>query len=131
MNPSVAEVAHSDPTLRRTGNFARQWGYGGQLVGNVHAYRATNPKKLLSAEDPVGPENDRALASMASRAEIIVLAYGKPPAKRLRGRGVEVVTNLRAAGAKLCALRISKDGVTPKHPLYLTGDLRPVPYEIT
>jgi len=42
MNPSVACTEFSDPTLRKTGKFARSWGYGGQLVGNVHAYRATD-----------------------------------------------------------------------------------------
>ena len=37
MNPSVAGVEHADPTLIKTGKYARAWGYGGQLVGNVHA----------------------------------------------------------------------------------------------
>ena len=57
MNPSVACIDHSDPTLRRTGKFARSWGYGGQLVGNVHACRATSKKRLLEVADPIGPEN--------------------------------------------------------------------------
>jgi len=69
MNPSVACLDHSDPTLRRTGNFARAWGYGGQLVGNVHAYRATNKNVLLTVDDPVGPDNDQAILAMANRAQ--------------------------------------------------------------
>ena len=35
MNPSVAGPEHADPTLIKTGKYARAWGYGGQLVGNV------------------------------------------------------------------------------------------------
>jgi len=42
MNPSVACIDYADPTLIRTRKFARSWGCGGQLVANVHAYRATD-----------------------------------------------------------------------------------------
>lgn len=66
MNPSVACVDYSDPTLRKTGTFARAWGYGGQLVGNVHAYRATDKRRLLELNDPVGPKNDRMILEMAA-----------------------------------------------------------------
>jgi hypothetical protein len=74
MNPSVACVDHADPTLRKTGSFSRRWGYGGQLVGNVHAYRATDKMRLLEVEDPVGPENDQMIASMAEEASMVILA---------------------------------------------------------
>ena len=65
MNPSVACTDYSDPTLRKTGRFARTWGYGGQLVANVHAYRATDKSRLLEVPDPVGPKNDRMILEMA------------------------------------------------------------------
>jgi hypothetical protein len=42
MNPSVACEDYSDPTLRKTGKFSRTWGYGGQLIGNLYAYHATD-----------------------------------------------------------------------------------------
>ncbi len=125
MNPSVACEDYSDPTLRKTGNFARSWGYGGQLVGNVHAYRATAKERLLEVDDPVGPENDRMIPKMAARAKTVVLAYGQPP-KALRQRGAEVVS-LLSKHRGLCHLRLAKDG-TPVHPLYLPADLRPRPY---
>jgi hypothetical protein len=124
MNPSVASLEHADPTLIRTGQFARAWGYGGQLVGNVHSYRATDKQRLLEIDDPVGPGNDAALVRMAKRAGIVMLAYGQPP-KPLRPRSLEVVTMLHKAGADLHHLRLSKDG-SPYHPLYLPGDLTPV-----
>ena len=85
MNPSVACLDHADPTLRKTGNFARIWGYGGQWVGNVHAYRSTNKNRLLEVEDPVGPDNDRLILERAEQAQTVVLAYGQPP-KQLRAR---------------------------------------------
>jgi len=127
MNPSVACLDHADPTLRKTGNFARIWGYGGQWVGNVHAYRSTNKNRLLEVDDPVGPDNDRRILEMAEQAQTVVLAYGQPP-KQLRSRGAQVVDLLRHH-PQLCHLRLAKDG-TPVHPLYLPFSLRPQPHRV-
>ncbi|QDU86658.1 hypothetical protein Pla175_00080 [Pirellulimonas nuda] len=126
MNPSVACLDYSDPTLRRTGGYARAWGYGGQLVGNVHAYRATDKQRLLEVADPVGPGNDKAMLRMAAKAKTVVLAYGQPP-KALRGRG-EQVAELLKRHPGLCYLRLAKDG-TPMHPLYQRRDLVPQRYQ--
>ncbi len=128
MNPSVACVEYRDPTLRKTGAFSRSWGYGGQLVANVHAYRATNKYNLLDVDDPVGPENDRAILEMAQKAEQIILAFGQPP-RGLRHRGQEVI-KLLAHHPKVSYLRLAKDGKTPFHPLYLRADTVPQPYNL-
>ncbi len=125
MNPSVACIDYSDPTLRRTGNFARSWGCGGQLVANVHAYRATDKNRLLEVKDPVGPKNDEMILKMANEAKTIVLAFGQPP-KMLRSRGQDLI-NLLQHHAGLSYLRLSQDG-TPSHPLYLPSTLTPQPY---
>lgn len=127
MNPSVACLDHADPTLRKTGNFARIWGYGGQWVGNVHAYRSTNKNRLLEVDDPVGPDNDRLILEMSEQAQTVVLAYGQPP-KQLRSRGAQVVALLRHH-PHLCHLRLAQDG-TPVHPLYLPFSLRPQPHHV-
>jgi hypothetical protein len=127
MNPSVACTDHSDPTLHKTGKFARAWGYGGQLVGNVHAYRATDKSRLLEVADPVGPKNDLMIQEMAVQAKTVVLAYGQPP-KALRSRDREVVAMLRNHPG-LCHLRLAQDG-TPVHPLYLPSSLCPKPHRV-
>jgi hypothetical protein len=124
MNPSVACTDYADPTLRKTGKFSRSWGYGGQVVGNVHAYRATDKNRLLEVTDPVGPDNDRHILTMAAEAKTVVLAYGQPP-KALRRRGDEVMALLRHHPG-IRYLRLSQDG-TPVHPLYLPESLRPLP----
>lgn len=127
MNPSAACADYSDPTLRKTGKFSRSWGYGGQFVGNVHAYRATDKNRLLEVADPVGPENDRMILEMAAQAEAVVLAYGQPP-NALRQRGHEIVALLSQHPA-LCHLRLAKDG-TPVHPRYLPEALVPQPHRV-
>ena len=126
MNPSVACLDYSDPTLRKTGKYSRFWGFGGQLIGNVHAYRATDKTRLLAVPNPVGPENDESIQAMASRAKTVVLAYGAPP-KKLKQRGPEVV-KLLSKHPGLYFLKLAKDGITPVHPLYLPAGLRPQPY---
>ncbi|CAN7475014.1 DUF1643 domain-containing protein [Acidovorax sp. LjRoot118] len=125
MNPSVASIAHADPTLIKTGKFARALGYGGQLVGNVHAYPVADSKLLVEPKDPVGPGNDAALLTMVGRAEAVVLAYGLPP-KPLRPRA-QAVVKLLGEKSRLQILRLTADG-TPGHPLYLPSHLRPMDY---
>lgn len=125
MNPSVAGRVHADPTLIKTGKYARAWGYGGQLVGNVHAYRVTDSNLLVEAEDPVGPKNDTTLLDMAREAEIVVLAYGLLPIP-LRPRAATVVEMLRGK-FPLKYLQLTKSG-TPRHPLYLNKELRPLDF---
>ncbi|GAG83595.1 unnamed protein product, partial [marine sediment metagenome] len=34
------------------------WNYGGMYMGNLFAYRATKPKDMMMAIDPVGLAND-------------------------------------------------------------------------
>lgn len=122
MNPSIADLAFRDPTLQRTGDFARDWGYGGQLVGNVHAYRATYKKELPKVDDPIGPDNDSSILRMADRAALVVFAFGKPPRKRLRDRGHKVV-RLLSEHKNLSCLYLLADQETPKHPLGTKKDL--------
>lgn len=127
MNPSTADLSYDDPTIYKVRRYAEDWGFGTLLVGNVFAYRATDQKRLLEAADPVGPENNVHLLAMAARASLILMAYGTPrPA--LRSRGPKVASLLAGEHArKLHVLELSKFGV-PKHPLYLKGNLKPIPW---
>lgn len=115
-----------DPTVAKAQRYARSWGYGSAIVVNTFAYRATDQKRLLEIEDPIGPENDRWISHYAKTANIIVFAYGKPH-KKLRQRGPTVAHMLceKGHGHKLYALELALDG-TPKHPLYLKGSLQPI-----
>jgi hypothetical protein len=124
MNPSTADLEVDDPTVAKCGRLARRWGYGGVMVGNTFAYRATVQSRLAEVPDPIGPENDRHLLDMAREAAKTIFAYGTPKHKMLRARGPAVVRMIRSEGIETHVLRLSKDGV-PYHPLYLSENLVP------
>jgi hypothetical protein len=117
LNPSTADDAVDDPTIRRCVGFTRGWGYDAITVVNLYALRATDPDILRGAADPVGPDNDHTLSAHASAAVgLKVAAWGAHPlaagrARHLLARGV-----LPAAG--LACLGVTAAG-QPRHPLYV------------
>ena len=61
LNPSTADEKTDDPTIRRCMGFARSWGFNGIWMINAFAFRATKPKDMKAAIDPIGPDNDYAI----------------------------------------------------------------------
>ena len=86
---------------------------------NLFAFRATQPKDMMRAPDPVGPRNDCVLKERAGSAGIIVAAWGAHG--EFKGRA----TYVRALLPQLHYLRLTKGG-HPGHPLYLPAKLMPV-----
>jgi hypothetical protein len=111
LNPSTADAAQLDPTLRRCVSFAKREGYGGMLILNLYAFRTPYPKVMKAAIDPVGPDNDRVLAAATGT---VVAAWGTnaDPAR---------VTHVVALLPRLYSLGVTKDG-HPPHPLRLPGN---------
>jgi hypothetical protein len=46
LNPSTACGVSDDLTTIRCINFAKKWGYGGIMIGNIYPFRAKRPKAL-------------------------------------------------------------------------------------
>jgi hypothetical protein len=125
LNPSTADADHDDPTIRRCIRFARDWHYSGLYVVNLYAYRATSPRDLWLADDPVGPENDRILTEFVMRSELVVAAWGAhAPADRV----AELADLFRRR--PIHALGLTKSGA-PRHPLYLPASARPIRWSFT
>lgn len=120
LNPSTADERQDDPTIRRCIAYAKRWGYGGLLIGNIFAFRSTDPKGLYATPDPVGPDNDFWLDKIARQADRVVCGWGVHGAHM--GRGERVLWWLRRY--KPMALKITAEG-HPGHPLYLRADLEP------
>jgi hypothetical protein len=123
LNPSTADANEDDPTIRRCMAYARAWGHGGIVVRNLYALRSTDPKVLKTHPNPVGPDNARHLLRCAGEP-YTVCAWGNnaDPHDVAWYIGMFI-----APMADLRALAVTKAG-QPSHPLYLKGDLRPVPW---
>jgi hypothetical protein len=122
LNPSTADERSDDPTIRRCIGFARDWGYGGVEIVNLFALRATDPRELRRAGDPIGRRNDAYLIEAAQRAAAVVIAWGIHGALRSRGAAGLALLSPRA---RLLALGWTRVG-EPRHPLYLRRDVRPI-----
>jgi len=129
LNPSTADERILDPTVRRCVGYSYLWGYNHMQVCNIFALRATDPKKLYAAEDPIGPLNDDYLAWAAEGTlkggGLVMAGWGTHG--KLNGRSKHVIRLLSEVG-DLHALSMTKAG-HPGHPLYLGKNLRPTKVE--
>ena len=119
LNPSTADAEQDDPTIRRCIGFAKREGYGGIIVVNLFAFRATSPKVMQSAAFPFGPDNHWHLSEVAKAAKLydvpIICAWGS------NARGDTVMQIFREAGTRTVCFGKTKDG-SPRHPLYVRAD---------
>lgn len=78
LNPSTADADIDDPTIKRCMEFSRRWGYGAMWVGNLYAYRSTDPAGLWAfpASDRIGPWNAHYLYKMATHSAKVICAWG-------------------------------------------------------
>lgn len=118
LNPSTATETALDPTVRRCIDYAKRWGYGGLVVGNIFALRSTDPKMLYDVDDPIGPDNDEQLMKIIKSCGKVIVAYGKHGA--LHDRGAAVLSMIREFKTPM-ALKLNGDG-SPAHPLYQKKD---------
>ena len=131
LNPSTADGVEDDLTTIRCMNFAKKWGYGGIMIGNIYPFRAKRPKDLRKWIKGYGDlynfneceDNKNHVYDMAQQADMIVCAWGC----NYKGGIPEWVDNL----GRLHYLELCGDGVTPKHPLgNLSKDLVPIKYKL-
>ena len=110
LNPSTADEQQLDPTLKRCLAFAKRERCGGMVILNLYAFRATDPKEMRAAADPVGPDNDCILAAASG---IVVAGWGNHAEPERVAHVVALLPPLRALGINV--------GGQPTHPLYVHG----------
>ena len=126
LNPSTADADNNDLTTIRCINFAKKWGYGGIMIGNIYPFRAKRPKDLRKWLKDGGTYqffNRDAVHQMAEQADLIVCAWGC----NYKGG----IPNWMEELGDLHYLELCDDGITPKHPLgNLSKDLVPINYKL-
>jgi len=129
LNPSTACGVTDDLTTRRCINFAKKWGYGGLMIGNIYPFRAKRPKDLRKWTNNCGYEEYKVLfenrthvQGMMNQCDLTVCAWG--------GNHPGVPEMLEYT-SDLHYLELCDDGITPKHPLgNLSKDLVPKQYNL-
>ncbi len=117
LNPSTADAEIDDATIRSCMRLSKNWGYGSLEVVNLFAWRATNPKELAKANDPVGrPKNDRVIDAAIRRCDIAICAWGAHAMATVRGQSALNLIWLSRPAAYCLGTTKSK---APKHPLYI------------
>jgi hypothetical protein len=116
LNPSTADAEVDDPTIRKCIGFSRLWGFGALEVVNLFAYRATSPKALPLAKDPVGPDNAAFIRDAIDNADKVVAAWGADVMAREGSAPFACIVWARST--PVYHLGLTKAGA-PRHPLYL------------
>lgn len=121
LNPSTADAEQDDPTIRRCVDFALRNDHYRIEVVNLFALRATNPRELRRAPDPIGPDNDERIQDAATAASIVVCAWGAHGKYLSRGIAVRRLLHALIPWDRLMCFGVTSNG-QPKHPLYLKAD---------
>lgn len=117
LNPSTADHTVDDNTIKKLIRMAKLNNFGGIMMVNLFAYRSTDPKGMLEADDPVGPHNMFYLGSVFHNAHTILCAWGKDGVHKGQDEDIMLMLDHVGERTKVCCLGINKNG-TPKHPLY-------------
>jgi hypothetical protein len=130
LNPSRADGRRDDATLRRLVGFAGSWGYGALEVLNLFSRISPSPAVLRRAADPVGADTDawirRQLAAHPQAP--LWLGWGNQGAWRGRDRAVLALLDRWGASCRpVCCVGRTAAG-QPRHPLYLSATLQPLPW---
>jgi hypothetical protein len=123
LNPSTADAAKDDATIRRCIGFAKREGYKRLEVVNLFAYRTHSPKKLAAAPDPLGPMNDIHVNVAVRGAALVICAWGASKHANSGSMGA-----LFSTGRPLYCLGHTANG-SPRHPLYLPANAALEPWD--
>jgi hypothetical protein len=121
-NPSTATADVDDQTSKKCWKYARLWDYRRMLFVNTNPWRSTDPKSAQMPPEAILAANDAHVREAAAAAALIVCAWGGSARHILVHRAIKALSD-----KPLHYLELSKKG-TPKHPLYLPGNLQPQPW---
>lgn len=125
LNPSIADYEICDPTLNRCVQFSKSWGFGGMNIVNLFALISTNPDVLIEHDNPVGDENDQYIINAVKNSSQVIYGWGEKHGS-IRNRD-SIVKELLNKYNPHC-IKKTKNGLHPRHPLFLKKDLRPIPF---
>lgn len=131
VNPSTANATENDPSLNKWMGFAKRNGGRRLILGNPHAYRATDVRELARVSDPVGPDNEAHLRAIITDADILWPCWGSrlklPPS--LHTNLYRLKQMIFESGKPVMILGLTKSG-DPMHPLMLGYSTPLIPWTL-
>lgn len=130
LNPSTADGDDDDPTIKKCVGFAKLNKFGGIMVFNLFALRATEPREMfLWREQAIGYENDEHLMKIP-RGATVCCAWGTTAHvyswSQERIRCVKSILKSLGVRAKCVYKSGAITSERPWHPLYVKyGELMP------
>lgn len=124
LNPSTADAHSDDPTIRVCIGRAHRMQFGGIIVVNLFALRATDPEVMKRHPAPVGPDNDQHIAASVAIADMTICAWGRGGDHRGRDAEVLPIAMRHRHDRQLWALKLTKDA-QPCHPLRIGYAVEP------
>jgi len=120
INPSTADAAIDDATVRKWRGFTVRNGGHRFIVGNLFAYRSTDPKALGQQDDPFGPDWLAHLNDIIADADVLVPCWGSLAKMPYSLRDVPDQVMLKLISSGKPVLHFGLTGCRqPKHPLML------------
>lgn len=129
LHPETCEVTQTDPTLRRCIHYAKLWGFDGLKVVHLYALVTTDVESLGTTRDSIGPENNQFILYATDHSSAVILAWGDTLTTPLAQSRMRDVYQLVHHQSPHC-LKVTSTGNYPRHPLYLSKSLIPVPYQL-
>lgn len=118
LNPSTADAAVDDATIRSCIRLSKGLGYGSFEVVNLFAWRSTDPDQLPIAHgEAIGVDNERIMCAAIVRCDVAICAWGAHPMVR-RVHPHFTVERIRSYRPEAYCFGRTKQGF-PKHPLYI------------
>jgi hypothetical protein len=116
LNPSTADAYKNDPTIERCHRRAVAMGFAALEIVNIFAYRATDPRELKKAANPIGPDNDANILESARKSDMTICAWGSHGDHKNRHQEVKELLKSHDISAHVLGLTAKGQ---PRHPLYL------------
>jgi hypothetical protein len=101
-------------------------GFGSYEVVNLFALRATDPRKLAEANDPIGPDNHETIADAIARCDTVICAWGEHPMAASRSEYVRLQISANPGRLASCFGKTKLGAPLP--PLYLRTGTKLVSY---
>ncbi|MBT2729507.1 DUF1643 domain-containing protein [Bacillus sp. ISL-75] len=125
INPSEGNEEIADRTLRRCVNFSSTWGFGSMSVVNLFSQITSDPDQLLEPLPEEISENNKYINLAISEAKFVIFGWGELE-KDFISR-VKEVKNFVPLEKQFC-IKKTADGRYPRHPLFLSAELTPIPW---